>query len=71
MFVALDETPFASRQISVKKTPLTLNFLKVDTLRDNKELPIVGMGKHLCGGATDLMLRCLMQQARNKAGKFP
>ena len=26
-------------------------------------MPIVGIGKHLCGGATDLMLRCLTQQA--------
>ena len=26
---------------------------------------IVGIGKHLCGGATDLALRCLVERHRN------
>ncbi len=40
-----------------------LNLGKVPSLKQEDPLPIVGIGKHLCGGATDLMLRCLMQQA--------
>ena len=45
-------------------------FAQVTSLRDCKEYPIIGIGKHLCGGATDLMLRCLMQQcnAKNSTG---
>ena len=38
-------------------------FFQVASLKKHKELPIIGVGKHLCGGATDLMLRCLTQQA--------
>ena len=51
---------------------LQLNFFQVASLKKHKELPIIGIGKHLCGGATDLMLRCLMQQAnaKNKTGSF-
>uniref|UniRef100_A0A8C8B565 tRNA:m(4)X modification enzyme TRM13 n=1 Tax=Otus sunia TaxID=257818 RepID=A0A8C8B565_9STRI len=33
---------------------------KVPILETNK-LPVVGMGKHLCGAATDLALRCLVE----------
>ncbi|NXI61778.1 TRM13 enzyme, partial [Anseranas semipalmata] len=28
---------------------------------EKKKLPVVGMGKHLCGAATDLALRCLVE----------
>lgn len=38
-----------------------LNLNKVELLnKDN--LDIVGIGKHLCGGATDLSLRCLLRE---------
>ncbi|NXE89384.1 TRM13 enzyme, partial [Menura novaehollandiae] len=33
---------------------------KVPTL-EKKKLPVVGIGKHLCGAATDLALRCLVE----------
>ncbi|XP_022620592.1 tRNA:m(4)X modification enzyme TRM13 homolog [Seriola dumerili] len=37
-----------------------LDLSKVPLLRQ-KKLPIVGVGKHLCGAATDLALRCLLE----------
>uniref|UniRef100_A0A8C9XVR1 tRNA:m(4)X modification enzyme TRM13 n=1 Tax=Sander lucioperca TaxID=283035 RepID=A0A8C9XVR1_SANLU len=37
-----------------------LDLSKVPLLRQ-KKLPLVGVGKHLCGAATDLALRCLME----------
>lgn len=37
-----------------------LNLANVKSLQDCNK-PIVGTGKHLCGGATDLMLRCLVE----------
>ncbi|KAM9357541.1 tRNA:m(4)X modification enzyme TRM13 homolog [Symphorus nematophorus] len=37
-----------------------LDLSKVPLLRD-KKLPLVGVGKHLCGAATDLALRCLLE----------
>ncbi|XP_034737986.1 tRNA:m(4)X modification enzyme TRM13 homolog [Etheostoma cragini] len=40
-----------------------LDLSKVPLLRQ-KKLPLVGVGKHLCGAATDLALRCLMQTPR-------
>ncbi|XP_053287199.1 tRNA:m(4)X modification enzyme TRM13 homolog [Pleuronectes platessa] len=36
-----------------------LDLSKVPLLR-KKKLPLVGVGKHLCGAATDLALRCLL-----------
>ncbi|KAM9324788.1 tRNA:m(4)X modification enzyme TRM13 homolog [Gastrophryne carolinensis] len=30
-----------------------------------KQLPVVGIGKHLCGAGTDLALRCLVQNCSN------
>ena len=45
-------------------------YFQVASLKENKELPIVGIGKHLCGGATDLMLRCLLQQANVKGMSY-
>ncbi|KAM4575426.1 tRNA:m(4)X modification enzyme TRM13 homolog isoform 2-T2 [Fundulus diaphanus] len=37
-----------------------LDLSKVPLLRNTK-LPLVGVGKHLCGAATDLALRCLLE----------
>ncbi|XP_040897234.1 tRNA:m(4)X modification enzyme TRM13 homolog [Toxotes jaculatrix] len=37
-----------------------LDLSKVPLLRQ-KKLPLVGVGKHLCGAATDLTLRCLLE----------
>ncbi|KAG7218875.1 hypothetical protein INR49_019461 [Caranx melampygus] len=37
-----------------------LDLSKVPLLRQ-KKLPLVGVGKHLCGAATDLALRCLLE----------
>ncbi|XP_060890741.1 tRNA:m(4)X modification enzyme TRM13 homolog isoform X1 [Labrus mixtus] len=36
-----------------------------------KKLPLVGVGKHLCGAATDLALRCLLGAPRPKDGTEP
>ncbi|XP_048458434.1 tRNA:m(4)X modification enzyme TRM13 homolog isoform X2 [Rhincodon typus] len=39
-----------------------------------KRLPVVGIGKHLCGAATDLALRCLMESYKTNledTGKEP
>ncbi|XP_075038633.1 tRNA:m(4)X modification enzyme TRM13 homolog [Mixophyes fleayi] len=33
-----------------------------------KQLPVIGIGKHLCGAGTDLALRCLVQNYSNPAG---
>ncbi|NXP05187.1 TRM13 enzyme, partial [Thinocorus orbignyianus] len=35
--------------------------LKKVPILEEKKLPVVGMGKHLCGAATDLALRCLVE----------
>lgn len=40
-----------------------LDLSGVPLLRD-KRLPVVGVGKHLCGAATDLALRCLLEKPR-------
>ncbi|XP_039667385.1 tRNA:m(4)X modification enzyme TRM13 homolog [Perca fluviatilis] len=40
--------------------PVSQSASKVPLLRQ-KKLPLVGVGKHLCGAATDLALRCLME----------
>ncbi|XP_040039257.2 tRNA:m(4)X modification enzyme TRM13 homolog [Gasterosteus aculeatus] len=40
-----------------------LDLSKVQLLRQ-KRLPLVGVGKHLCGAATDLALRCLLETQR-------
>ncbi|KAK7126752.1 hypothetical protein R3I94_018064 [Phoxinus phoxinus] len=37
-----------------------LDLRKVPLLRE-KRLPVIGVGKHLCGAATDLALRCLFE----------
>ncbi|XP_070816626.1 tRNA:m(4)X modification enzyme TRM13 homolog [Chaetodon trifascialis] len=37
-----------------------LDLSKVPLIR-HKKLPLVGVGKHLCGAATDLALRCLLE----------
>uniref|UniRef100_A0A3Q0RER2 tRNA:m(4)X modification enzyme TRM13 n=1 Tax=Amphilophus citrinellus TaxID=61819 RepID=A0A3Q0RER2_AMPCI len=37
-----------------------LDLSKVPLLQE-KKLPLVGVGKHLCGAATDLALRCLLE----------
>ncbi|XP_053699449.1 tRNA:m(4)X modification enzyme TRM13 homolog [Sabethes cyaneus] len=39
---------------------------KLDVLRGSKN--VVGLGKHLCGGATDLALRCLVKAKESSAG---
>ncbi|KAL4634870.1 hypothetical protein GN956_G13928 [Arapaima gigas] len=39
-----------------------LSLRKVPFLRE-KKLPLVGVGKHLCGAATDLALRCLLDSS--------
>ncbi|XP_062540038.1 tRNA:m(4)X modification enzyme TRM13 homolog [Armigeres subalbatus] len=38
---------------------------KLDVLKDSKK--VVGVGKHLCGGATDLALRCLIRANLDKS----
>uniref|UniRef100_A0A3B3IAJ5 tRNA:m(4)X modification enzyme TRM13 n=1 Tax=Oryzias latipes TaxID=8090 RepID=A0A3B3IAJ5_ORYLA len=40
-----------------------LDLSKVPLLQD-KKFPLVGVGKHLCGAATDLALRCLLETSR-------
>ncbi|PKU45816.1 hypothetical protein llap_3902 [Limosa lapponica baueri] len=35
--------------------------LKKVPILEKKKLPVVGIGKHLCGAATDLALRCLVE----------
>ncbi|KAM4628536.1 tRNA:m(4)X modification enzyme TRM13 homolog [Polymixia lowei] len=39
-----------------------LDLSKVALLRE-KGIPVVGVGKHLCGAATDLALRCLLKRS--------
>ncbi|XP_066932241.1 tRNA:m(4)X modification enzyme TRM13 homolog [Clytia hemisphaerica] len=48
---------------------INLNLNKVDALvKDNGEVSnILAIGKHLCGGATDLSLRCLLNDQNNKS----
>uniref|UniRef100_A0A3Q3A1S1 tRNA:m(4)X modification enzyme TRM13 n=1 Tax=Kryptolebias marmoratus TaxID=37003 RepID=A0A3Q3A1S1_KRYMA len=40
-----------------------LDLRKVPLLQQ-KKLPLVGVGKHLCGAATDLALRCLLETSK-------
>ncbi|KAM6959264.1 tRNA:m(4)X modification enzyme TRM13 homolog [Aplochiton taeniatus] len=42
-----------------------LDLSKVPLLR-GKEFPVIGVGKHLCGAATDLALRCLLERSGKK-----
>ncbi|KAK7889132.1 hypothetical protein WMY93_024692 [Mugilogobius chulae] len=46
-----------------------LDLSRVPLLRD-KALPVVGVGKHLCGAATDLALRCLLETPRCNESKL-
>nr|XP_020464805.1 tRNA:m(4)X modification enzyme TRM13 homolog [Monopterus albus] len=45
-----------------------LDLSKVPLLRQKKP-PLVGIGKHLCGAATDLALRCLLERPGLRGGK--
>ncbi|TMS01570.1 tRNA:m(4)X modification enzyme TRM13-like protein [Larimichthys crocea] len=47
-----------------------LDLSKVPLLTQ-KKLPLVGVGKHLCGAATDLALRCLLETPRPKPETEP
>ncbi|XP_026179030.1 tRNA:m(4)X modification enzyme TRM13 homolog isoform X2 [Mastacembelus armatus] len=47
-----------------------LDLSKVPLLRQ-KKLPLVGVGKHLCGAATDLALRCLLETPRFRGNPEP
>ncbi|XP_061860374.1 tRNA:m(4)X modification enzyme TRM13 homolog isoform X3 [Colius striatus] len=50
------DSAFERLQVDIQH--LCLN--KVPSL-EKKKLPVVGVGKHLCGAATDLALRCLVE----------
>uniref|UniRef100_A0A087XSH1 tRNA:m(4)X modification enzyme TRM13 n=1 Tax=Poecilia formosa TaxID=48698 RepID=A0A087XSH1_POEFO len=50
--------PFERLRVDIQHLDLS----KVPVLRE-KALPLVGVGKHLCGAATDLALRCLLDTA--------
>ncbi|XP_061539494.1 tRNA:m(4)X modification enzyme TRM13 homolog [Phycodurus eques] len=59
------DVEFARLQIDIQHLDLS----KVPLL--GRQLPLVGVGKHLCGAATDLALRCLFQTSstpRQQAG---
>ncbi|XP_038554793.1 tRNA:m(4)X modification enzyme TRM13 homolog [Micropterus salmoides] len=47
-----------------------LDLSRVPLLRP-KKLPLVGVGKHLCGAATDLALRCLLETPRPRKETGP
>ncbi|XP_018582359.1 tRNA:m(4)X modification enzyme TRM13 homolog [Scleropages formosus] len=47
-----------------------LSLRRVPFLRE-KKLPIVGVGKHLCGAATDLALRCLLESSGKETSEGP
>ncbi|XP_035801298.1 tRNA:m(4)X modification enzyme TRM13 homolog isoform X2 [Amphiprion ocellaris] len=51
-----DGVPFERLQVDIQHLDLS----KVPLLRQ-RSLPLVGVGKHLCGAATDLALRCLLE----------
>ncbi|XP_050925482.1 tRNA:m(4)X modification enzyme TRM13 homolog [Lates calcarifer] len=51
-----DGVQFERLQVDIQHLDLS----KVPLLRQ-KKLPLVGVGKHLCGAATDLALRCLLE----------
>ncbi|XP_059503796.1 tRNA:m(4)X modification enzyme TRM13 homolog [Stegostoma tigrinum] len=60
---------FERLQVDIKD----LSLGKVPLLA-RKRLPVVGIGKHLCGAATDLALRCLMESYKTNledTGKEP
>ncbi|KAJ8277761.1 hypothetical protein GJAV_G00079580 [Gymnothorax javanicus] len=45
-----------------------LSLCKVPLLCE-KDLPVVGVGKHLCGAATDLALRCMLESPGGGSGE--
>ncbi|XP_036377107.1 tRNA:m(4)X modification enzyme TRM13 homolog isoform X1 [Megalops cyprinoides] len=45
-----------------------LSLCKVPLLHE-KGLPLIGVGKHLCGAATDLALRCMLESAQSDSSK--
>ncbi|KAF7654741.1 hypothetical protein LDENG_00065640 [Lucifuga dentata] len=47
-----------------------LDLSKVPLLRHN-DVPLVGVGKHLCGAATDLALRCLLERSGSSKDAVP
>ncbi|KAI4872937.1 hypothetical protein NFI96_023624, partial [Prochilodus magdalenae] len=51
------ESTFDRLQVDIQH----LDLRKVPFLRE-KRLPVIAVGKHLCGAATDLALRCLFEQ---------
>ncbi|KAL1023196.1 hypothetical protein UPYG_G00037540 [Umbra pygmaea] len=52
------DTKFERLQVDIQH----LDLRKVPLLQE-KDLPVVGFGKHLCGAATDLALQCLLGSA--------
>uniref|UniRef100_A0A3B4AIA2 tRNA:m(4)X modification enzyme TRM13 n=1 Tax=Periophthalmus magnuspinnatus TaxID=409849 RepID=A0A3B4AIA2_9GOBI len=60
------EAEFERLQVDIQH----LDLGKVPLLRE-KGLPVVGVGKHLCGAATDLALRCLMEKPSCSESKEP
>ncbi|XP_041913211.1 tRNA:m(4)X modification enzyme TRM13 homolog [Alosa sapidissima] len=52
------DSTFERLQVDIQHLDLS----KVSLLQE-KHLPVVGVGKHLCGAATDLALRCLLERS--------
>ncbi|XP_012697417.2 tRNA:m(4)X modification enzyme TRM13 homolog isoform X2 [Clupea harengus] len=52
------DSTFERLQVDIQHLDLS----KVSLLQEQR-LPVVGVGKHLCGAATDLALRCLLERA--------
>uniref|UniRef100_A0A3P8XCV1 tRNA:m(4)X modification enzyme TRM13 n=1 Tax=Esox lucius TaxID=8010 RepID=A0A3P8XCV1_ESOLU len=63
-----DNTKFERLQVDIQH----LDLRKVPLLQE-KGLPVVGVGKHLCGAATDLALQCLLgsSDAAARGGQDP
>jgi len=56
---------------SFQRLYIDIQHLNLDKVSDLAGKNIVGIGKHLCGGATDLALRCLVERCRNVSTDVP
>ncbi|XP_069823657.1 tRNA:m(4)X modification enzyme TRM13 homolog [Dendropsophus ebraccatus] len=59
------------RKSTFERLHIDIQHLHLDRVPSlvEKRLPVIGIGKHLCGAGTDLALRCLVHDSSNPGGE--